>query len=201
MTTVKQKRSAVLALGALLFSAQGFSATEKNYAVDGAHSSASFKVKHLMSKTSGNFKDFSGTFTFDEKNPKAFKGSFVVKADTIFTNEAKRDEHLKSADFFNVEKHPTLSFVAKELKAAGKNKYKMLGDFTMLGVTKTVSFDMEYLGTGKDPWGNEKVGFSASGKINRKDYGMVWNKALDTGGFLVGDEVEIDVQVEGNAQK
>jgi len=199
MTT--RRLLAALSLGAVLVSAQAFSATERNYVVDGAHSSASFKVKHLMSKTTGNFKDFSGTFSFDEKNPKAFQGSFTVKADTIFTNEAKRDEHLKNADFFNVAKHPALSFVAKELKAAGKNKYKMSGDFTMLGVTKAVSFDMEYLGAGKDPWGNEKVGFSASGKINRKDYGMVWNKALDTGGFLVGDEVEIDVQVEGNAQK
>lgn len=192
---------AAVTAGFLLISTQAFSGTEKNYVVDGGHSSANFKVKHLMSKTAGNFKDFSGTFTFDEKNPKAFKGSFTVKADSIFTNEAKRDGHLKSADFFDVEKHPTLTFVAKELKAAGKNKYKMSGDFTMLGVTKAVSFDMEYLGAGKDPWGNEKVGFSASGKINRKDYGMVWNKALDTGGFLVGDEVEIDVQVEGNAQK
>lgn len=192
----------LITLGTLLATASGaFAGTEKNYAIDGSHSAATFKVKHLMSKATGSFKDFSGTFTFDEKNPKSFKGTFTIKADSIFTNEAKRDEHLKSADFFDVQKFPTLTFDTQELKAAGRGKYKLLGQFTMHGVTKPVTFDVEYLGTGKDPWGNEKVGFSASAKINRKDFGMVWNKALDTGGFVVGDEVEIDVQVEGNAQK
>ncbi len=192
----------LIALGGLLLAASSASAgTEKNYAIDGAHSAATFKVKHLMSKATGSFKDFSGTFTFDEKNPKSLKGSFSIKADSIFTNEAKRDEHLKGADFFDVQKFPTLTFDTKEMKAAGKGKFKLSGDFTMHGVTKPVTFDVEYLGAGKDPWGNEKVGFSASAKINRKDFGMIWNKALDTGGFVVGDEVEIDVQVEGNAQK
>ncbi|MFN7685865.1 MAG: YceI family protein [Oligoflexia bacterium] len=176
-------------------------ATAKTYKIDAAHSSASFKVKHLMSKTAGNFQDFSGSFTFDEKNPKSFSGSFTIQSKSIFTNNAKRDEHLRGADFFDVAKFPTLTFEAKEFKAAGKGKYKLAGDLTMHGVTKPVSFDVEYLGGGKDPWGNEKVGFTAATKVNRKDFGLTWNKVLEAGGLLVGEEVEIEVQIEADATK
>jgi len=198
---MKNRQLALLLAGALMVGSAAFAGTEKNYAIDNAHSTASFKIKHLVSKVAGSFKDFSGTFTFDEKNPKSFKGSFSIKADSIFTNEAKRDEHLKSADFFDTAKFPTLTFVAKELKSVGGKKYKLSGDFTMHGVTKAVTFDTEYLGAGKDPWGNDKVGFSATTRINRKDFGMVWNKVLDNGGILLGEEVEIDVQIEANAAK
>jgi polyisoprenoid-binding protein YceI len=184
--------------GALLANTAAFAAT---YSIDGSHSTAGFRVKHLVSKVTGSFKDFSGTFTFDEKNPKAIQGKFSAKAESIFTNDAKRDEHLRSPDFFEVAKYPTVDFVAKEMKAAGKNKYKLSGDFTLHGVTKPVTFDVEYLGAGADPWGNQKVGFTALAKINRKDFGMVWNKTLDKGGLLVGEEVELEIQVEANAQK
>ena len=166
-----------------------------------AHSSAGFKVKHLMSKTAGHFQDFSGSFTFDDSNHKNFKGAFVIKTASIFTNQPKRDAHLKSADFFDVEKHPEITFNPREFKQAGKGRYKLTGDMAMHGVTKAVTFDVEYLGGGKDPWGNEKVGFTASTKINRKDFGLTWNKVLETGGLLVGEEVEIEVQVEADAQK
>ncbi len=172
-----------------------------DYVIDGAHSSANFKIRHLIAKVSGGFNDFSGEFSFDEKNPKAFTGGFTIQASSINTNNADRDKHLRSPDFFDAEKHATLTFKAKSLKAAGKNKFKLLGDFTMRGVTRPVTFDVEYTGSGKDPWGNEKVGFSATTKISRKDFGMSWNKTLDTGGILLGDDVEIDVQVEGNAKK
>ncbi len=176
-------------------------ASAATYNVDGSHSSAGFKVKHLMSKTSGQFQEFSGSFQFDESNPKSFSGSFVIKAASISTNNAKRDGHLKSADFFDVEKFPELTFTAKDFKAAGRGRYKLGGDLTMHGVTKAVTFDVDYLGAGKDPWGNQKVGFTASTRINRKDFGLTWNKVLETGGLLVGEDVEIEVQIEADAQK
>jgi polyisoprenoid-binding protein YceI len=188
-------------VGAVLVAQQASAGTPKNYVIDAAHSSAGFKVKHLMSKTAGHFQDFSGSFTFDDSNPKNFKGAFVIKTASIFTNQPKRDAHLKSADFFDVEKHPEITFSPKEFKQAGKGRYKLTGDMAMHGVTKAVTFDVEYLGGGKDPWGNEKVGFTASTKINRKDFGLTWNKVLETGGLLVGEEVEIEVQVEADAQK
>jgi polyisoprenoid-binding protein YceI len=193
-------------LGALVFALAlvaptSQAATAKNYILDSTHSSANFKVKHLMSKTAGTFKDFTGTFTFDGKDAKSFKGSFTVKADSIFTNEPKRDDHLKSPDFFDVAKFPTLTFSTTSIKTAGKDKFKMTGDLAIHGITKAVTFDGEFLGTGKDPWGNEKAGFTATTKINRKDFGLTWNKVLEAGGLLVGEEVEIEIQIEGNVQK
>ena len=171
-----------------------------DYVIDGAHSSANFKIRHLVSKVSGGFNEFSGEFSFDEKNPKSFQGQFTIQAASINTNNAKRDDHLRSDDFFGVQKNPTLTFKASGLKSAGRGRYKLLGDFTMHGVTKPVTFDVEYTGSGKDPWGTQKVGFVATTKINRKDFGMSYNKVLDAGGLMLGEEVEIEVQVEGNAQ-
>ncbi len=166
-----------------------------DYDVDASHSNVDFKIRHMMSKVSGNFGKFSGTFSFDAKKPEAAKGVFTVEAASINTNNEKRDGHLKGEDFFNVGKFPTLTFNTTGFKKAGK-KFAMTGDLTMLGVTKPVTFDVEYLGAGKDPWGNSKAGFSATGKINRKDFGMVWNKALDAGSVLLGDEVEIILNIE-----
>jgi polyisoprenoid-binding protein YceI len=181
-------------------SLMGVSAQAADYMIDSAHSSANFKIKHLVSKVSGGFNDFSGEFSFDENNPKSFKGEFMIKTASINTNNAKRDEHLRSDDFFGAEKNPVLTFKARELKSVGKGKFKLIGDFTMRGVTKPATFDVEYMGAGKDPWGNDKVGFSAVSKINRKDWGMSFNKVLDAGGFMLGDEVEIDIQIEGNGK-
>jgi polyisoprenoid-binding protein YceI len=149
----------------------------------------------MMSKVNGNFGKFTGTFSFDAKKPEAAKGVFTVEAASINTNNEKRDGHLKGDDFFNVGKFPTLTFNTTGFKKAGKG-FAMSGDLTMLGVTKPVTFNVEYLGAGKDPWGNSKAGFSATGKINRKDFGMVWNKALDAGGVLLGEEVEITLNIE-----
>ena len=171
-----------------------------DYVIDGAHSSANFKIRHLVSKVSGGFNEFSGEFSFDEKNPKSFQGQFTIQAASINTNNAKRDEHLRTDEFFGVQKYPTLTFKASALKPAGRGRYKLLGDFTMHGVTKPVTFDVEYTGSGKDPRGTQKVGFAATTKINRKDFGMSYNKVLDAGGLMLGEEVEIEVQVEGNAQ-
>jgi polyisoprenoid-binding protein YceI len=166
-----------------------------DYDVDASHSNVDFKIRHMMSKVNGNFGKFSGTFSFDAKKPEAAKGTFTVEATSINTNNEKRDGHLKGEDFFNVGKFPTLTFSTTGFKKAGK-AFAMKGDLTLLGVTKPVTFNVEYLGAGKDPWGNSKAGFSATGKINRKDFGMVWNKALDAGGVLLGEEVEITLNIE-----
>ena len=166
-----------------------------DYDVDASHSNVDFKIRHMMSKVNGNFGKFTGTFSFDAKKPEAAKGVFTVEAASINTNNEKRDGHLKGDDFFNVGKFPTLTFNTTGFKKAGKG-FSMSGDLTMLGVTKPVTFNVEYLGAGKDPWGNSKAGFSATGKINRKDFGMVWNKALDAGGVLLGEEVEITLNIE-----
>ncbi len=166
-----------------------------DYDVDASHSNVDFKIRHMMSKVNGNFGKFTGTFSFDAKKPEAAKGVFTVEAASINTNNEKRDGHLKGDDFFNVGKFPTLTFNTTGFKKAGKG-FAMSGDLTMLGVTKPVTFNVEYLGAGKDPWGNSKAGFSATGKINRKDFGMVWNKALDAGGVLLGEEVEITLNIE-----
>jgi polyisoprenoid-binding protein YceI len=191
-------RKFLLFAGILSFSITAVHA--KEFIIDSAHSSANFKIRHLISKVSGSFNDFSGSFSFDEKSPKAFQGEFTVKTASINTNNAKRDEHLRGDDFFGAEKNPLMTFKSKEMTPAGKNKYKMLGDLTMRGVTKPVTFNVEYTGSGKDPWGTEKAGFSASTTINRKDWGMVWNKTLDSGSVMLSDEVELDIQVEANAQ-
>lgn len=166
------------------------------FEVDPGHSSVNFQVRHLVTNVNGLFTDFNGSFTFDEKKPETSKVSFKVKVTSINTNEKKRDDHLRSEEFFDIKKFPEMSFESTKITSSGKNKYKLEGNLTIKGVTKKVIFDTEYTGTGKDPWGNVKSGFSASSVINRKDFGINWNKTLDNGGYLVGDEVKITVNVE-----
>lgn len=183
-----------LAAAAVLASASSVLAAD--FVVDPSHSRIGFSVRHLVSKVPGEFKDYEGSFSFDEKKPEASKASFTIKAASINTNFEKRDEHLRSPDFFNTAKHPTLTFVSKKVAPAGKGKYKLQGDITIAGVTKPVTFEVEYAGTAKDPWGGTRAGFTAVSKVNRKDFGMVWNKALDSGGFILGDDVEIKLDLE-----
>ena len=186
-----------VALAASLLAAIPAFAAE--YSVDKDHSNVGFTIRHLVSKVPGSFKDYEGTFNFDEKDLKSSKVQFTIKAASIDTANAKRDEHLRSADFFNVEKNPTISFVSKKITGSGKH-FKIEGDMTMLGVTKPVTFNAEYMGAQKDPWGNMKAGFSASSKINRKDFGMVFNKVLDSGSLMLGEDVTIQLDIEA-AQK
>jgi polyisoprenoid-binding protein YceI len=192
------KRLFPLALLSLIVAS---AASASTFTVDPSHSQIGFSIRHLVSKVQGKFDDFSGTFTFDAKNPAEFKGTFTAKTASIDTGTAKRDEHLKSGDFFDVQKFPEMTFVASTLKPAGKNKYKLAGDLTMHGVTKPVTFTLEYMGQAKDPWGNERAGFSATGKLNRKDFGLIWNKTLETGGLMVGDEVEVTFNAEAVQDK
>lgn len=170
------------------------------YMIDPSHSHVGFTIRHLVGKVPGEFKEFSGEFQFDDKKPEISGGKFVVKSASVSTNQAKRDEHLRSEDFFSSDKFPTITFETTSVSGKAAN-LKLTGSLTLLGVKKPVVFDVEFLGLGKDPYGNEKAGFTARAKINRKDFGMVWNKALDAGGYILGDDVELVIQVEANAKK
>ncbi len=196
----KQACFKVLALVTSAF-ALSFSAQAGTYSVDASHSNVEFKVRHIVSKVSGSFKDYEGSFEFDAKKPEASKVNFTIKSASINTDNEKRDGHLKSPDFFDVAKFATLKFDSKKLKSAGGDKYKLEGDLTMHGVTKPVTFDVEFTGEGNDPWGGHRAGFTASTKLNRKDFGITWNKALDTGSLLLGDEVDVSLQIEGVLKK
>jgi polyisoprenoid-binding protein YceI len=177
--------------------AGGASAT---YNVDAAHSSAAFKVRHLVSKVSGNFKDFSGTITGDLKNPAGASVSFTIKAASIDTGNGNRDKHLNSPDFFDTAKFPEITFKSSKITAKGGDKYDVLGTFTMHGVSKEIVVPVTFGGVAKDPWGNERAGFAAELTLNRKDYGIVWNKVLDAGGTLLGEDVAVTIEIEAVKQ-
>ncbi|XXF76721.1 YceI family protein [Myxococcaceae bacterium GXIMD 01537] len=169
-----------------------------SYEIDSSHSSAQFSVKHLMvSNVRGEFGKVTGAVNFDEKDPTKSTVEATIDASTINTREPKRDEHLKSPDFFDVAKYPSITFKSKSVKKAGAGKLKVAGDLTMHGVTKEVVLDVEGPSKEiKDPWGNSKAGATATTKLNRKDFGLGWNKALETGGVVVGDEVAVTIDLE-----
>lgn len=166
--------------------------------IDPDHSSVGFKVKHLMvSNVSGNFNKHSGVVEIDEKDITKSKVEVTIDTTSINTNVAKRDEHLRSADFFDVAKYPTMTFVSKKVAKAGKDRLNVTGDLTLHGVTKEVVLDVEGPSVeSKDPWGNFRKGATATTRINRKDFGLTWNAALETGGVVVGDEVIIVLEIE-----
>ena len=167
------------------------------YDIDSSHSRVGFSVRHMMVSTvRGEFKKFTGTAFIDEKNPPASKISLEADVASIDTGEAKRDAHLKSPDFFDAAKFPKLTFVSTSV-ARSASGYSVKGDLTIHGVTKPVTLDVEALSPEmKDPWGGLRRGTHARAKIDRKDFGLTWNKALETGGAVVGDEVTIDLDVE-----
>lgn len=173
----------------LVMSTAAFAA---QYSVDPTHSSVEFKVKHMMiSNVSGSFKKFDAVIDFDEKSKQLKKLEGTVNVASIDTGIEKRDNHLRSDDFFAAEKHPTMTFV---MTKSGSDEIS--GNLTIRGVTKKVTFDLDFGGVATDPWGNERMGFELSTKINRKDFGLMWNKALETGGVLVGDEIKITIAIE-----
>ena len=166
--------------------------------IDPVHSSAEFKVKHMMiTNVKGRFTHIKGTLEFDGADLTKSKVEATIEAASIDTRNADRDAHLKSADFFDVEKFPALSFTSTRITEVAPGELKVEGDLTVRGVTRPVVFDVEGPSEpGKDPWGNMRIGWSATTKINRKDYGLTWNSALETGGLLVGDEVTITLDVQ-----
>jgi polyisoprenoid-binding protein YceI len=167
------------------------------YTIDPAHSTAEFKVRHLMvSNVRGHFSGITGTVVFDPSAPEKSRVEATIDATTIHTRDEQRDTHLKSADFLDVEKHPTITFVSKKI-TGGDGEWTVTGDLTIHGVTKEVTLDVEGPAPeAKDPWGNVKTGATATNKISRKDFGMVFNMALETGGVMVGDEVTITLELE-----
>ncbi len=168
------------------------------YDIDPAHTVASFSVRHLMvTNVRGEFGKTTGTVVYDEKNPAKSTVEATIDVSTINTRDPKRDGHLKSPDFFDAEKFPTITFKSTKVEKAGAGKLKVTGNLTMHGVTKPVTLDVEGpSGEVKDPWGNTKVGASATAKINRKDFGVNWNAPVPTGGVVVGEEVTINLEVE-----
>lgn len=167
------------------------------WTVDPAHAEIGFAVRHLMISTvRGRFGAVSGTVTVDEQNPHNSKVDVTVDIGSIDTRQEMRDNHLRSADFFDVEKYPTMHFVSKRIEGDLKGEFRVLGELTIRGITRDVTLNATLEGRTKDPWGNERAGFSASGKINRHDFGLNWNQALETGGVMVGDEVKLTIDVE-----
>ena len=166
--------------------------------IDPAHAVAEFKVKHMMiSNVKGQFGKVTGKLTLDESDLTKSKVVASIEAASIETRDAQRDAHLKSADFLHVEQFPTLSFASTRISLVRDGELVVEGDLTIRGVTRKVVFNVEGpTPPTKDPWGNTRVGVSATAKINRKDYGLTWNAALETGGILVGDEVTITLDVE-----
>ncbi|MBL7974921.1 MAG: polyisoprenoid-binding protein [Candidatus Kapabacteria bacterium] len=184
---------------ALLLVVSAFTATAQNtvWNLDPSHSMLGFKVKHLViSSVTGKFTEYSVSVKSDKPDFTDAQITVVAKTKSIFTDNNDRDNHLRSDDFFNSEKFPEMTFKSKSIKKTGGNKYKVTGDLTIRNVTKTVTLDMEFGGIVKDPWGNTKAGFSISGEINRFDYNLAWNKAIEAGGLVVDKMVKIECDVE-----
>jgi polyisoprenoid-binding protein YceI len=173
------------------------SSTHTAWDIDTSHSSVGFTVRHLViSQVHGRFSRWSGSLLLDEENPAASTIEARIETASIDTNEPKRDAHLRSADFFNAEKHPVMTFRSTGVAPAGADGYRMTGDLTISGITRSVTLDVDAMGKARDPWGGERLGFSARTTIDRRDFGLNWNQALEAGGVLVGEKVEINLEIE-----
>ena len=172
----------------------------RTYKIDKSHSEAIFQVRHLLTKVRGRFTDFEGAIEFNEANPEQSNVHFTVATTSIDTAEPDRDKHLRSADFFDIDQYPQITFVSTRIQKRGSETYDVTGTLTMHGVTKEIVLPVAHLGKAKDPWGNERLGFEAETTLNRKEFGLNWNAALETGGFLVGDDVKISLQIQAVGQ-
>lgn len=165
--------------------------------IDPTHTNVEFGVRHLMISTvKGRFGAVEGTVTVEDGDPATAQIDVRIDAASIDTRVEQRDAHLRSADFFDVEKHPALTYTSRSVERTGGGKLKVVGDLTIRGVTREVVLDVEELGTVRDPWGNDRAGYSAKGKLDREAFGLTWNQALEAGGVLVGNEVKISLEVE-----
>ncbi len=171
------------------------------YNVDKVHSEVTFRVRHFVSKVSGRFDDFSGTISIVPGKPAASSVEFAIKTASINTANPARDTHLKSADFFDAEKNPEITFKSTKITPVDADTFNVTGIFTMHGTAKELTIPVDFGGTVTDQRGTEKAGFSLATKLNRKDYGIVWNQTLDSGGMMLGDDVEITVNIEANKKK
>lgn len=165
--------------------------------VDKSHTHINFTARHMMiSKVRGEFTDYDITVNFDENNLTATTVDVAIHADSINTRDAQRDTHLKSPDFLNAEQYPVLTFKSKRVVQDGPNRGRLIGDLTIRDVTREVTLDVEYAGVANTPWGGTNAGFSGKTTINRKDWGLTWNVALETGGLLVSEQVTIEIELE-----
>lgn len=168
-----------------------------SWQIDSAHSHIQFSVRHMMISTvRGEFHDFNGTIDFDEENPENTTVHVEIDANSIDTRTEDRDNHLRSEDFLHVEEYPTITFDSKRVELQDEKNARLVGDLTIRGETREVTLDVEHQGVAKSPWGQVVAGFRASTSFNRKDWGLQWNQALETGGVLVGDKVKVDIEVE-----
>ena len=188
----------ILGLAVFLFGGRVFGAT---YAIDTDHTAVSFKIRHILSYVQGQFNQFEGSFDYEPGQPDTWKTNATIQAASIDTNVEARDKHLRSADFLDVEQFPTLTFTSTGVSEATDTGAKLNGVLSIHGVEKPVVLDLEIHGVAKDPWGNTRASFTATTTINRKDFGLTWNKALETGQLLVGEEVKITLEVEGILQE
>jgi polyisoprenoid-binding protein YceI len=173
----------------------------RTFSIDKTHSEATFQVRHLISKVRGRFTDFEGAVDFNEASPEQSRVTFTIQASSIDTGTPDRDNHLRSEDFFAVDRFPTITFTSTAITPRGSDGFDVTGPLTMRGVTKEVVIPVTFLGAATDPWGNQKIAFEGEVTLNRKDYGLNWNAAIETGGFLVGDEVKVSLQIQAAAAK
>lgn len=185
----------VLVVAALMLPAPAVWAA--TYVMDADHSSVEFRIRHLFSYVKGSFNQFEGTFEYEPDKPGSWKASAVVQAVSIDTRVEKRDNHLRSKDFFEVETYPTITFTSTKVTDATPVGAKLEGLLTMHGVEKPIVLDLSIHGTGKDPQGNARAGFTATTTIDRKEFGLNWNKAVEADRWLIGEQVEVSIEVEG----
>lgn len=171
--------------------------TTNNWNLDTVHSGINFSVRHMVvSKVRGRFTKFSGNVELDENDLARSVVEATIDASSVDTGTAQRDEHLRSADFFDVEHFPQIRFRSTGIEKLGGERYRLTGELTIRDVSREIALDVEYGGRGKDPWGNERVGFTAKTALDRKDFGLKWNQTLETGGVLVSDRVEIELELQ-----
>jgi len=171
-------------------------AATRTFALDPSHSEVGFQVRHLLTRVRGRFASFDGTIDYSAERPTESSVRFTVQTASIDTNEPNRDAHLRSADFFEADTYPTMRFESRRIEQSGRDAFIVHGDLTVRDVTRTIALPVTFLGSARDPWGNEKLGFEAETTLNRKDFGLTWNAALETGGFLVGDEVKVSLSLQ-----
>ena len=184
------------ATGVLAFAVAAPAAAAPTYVVDKDHSQVSFQVRHLLSQVRGQFDDYSGTIVYDPETPQASTVEYTIDAKSLNTFHAQRDEHLRGPDIFDVTVHPRITFKSTKVVPLGNGRFAVTGPLTMRGVTREVTLPVELLGAARDPWGNTKAAFATRVTLDRQHYGIRWNKALDNGGGLLGDEVAIEIQLE-----
>jgi polyisoprenoid-binding protein YceI len=194
---LRRPRVAVLLAAAIAASA---SLSAETYVIDKNHSDASFQIRHFASKVRGRFADFEGTIQADPAKPEASSVVFTIKTASIDTSQPDRDKHLRSADFFDAEKFPEITFKSTRFTPAGKDKYDVTGTLTMHGVSKEITLPVTFLGSMKGPKGGEIASFELQTKLNRKDFGITWNRALDGGGFMLSDDVDVQIALETKKQ-